>query len=111
MVPTQPTRDFPAEPHLCVWVQNVGGARATITAFELAYYSHPFLGLLRRGGEHEPVVKHADPIPRRLEPGEEWTTIVRRGSVVEKARIGGCLYCLVSHTMSKKPVSHRVRFQ
>ncbi|HEU4688175.1 MAG TPA: hypothetical protein VFS23_07450 [Vicinamibacterales bacterium] len=111
MIPTQPTRDFPAEPHLFVWVQNVGDAKTTITAFELAYYSHPLLRLFRRGGEPAPVVKHVDPIPRRLAPGEEWTTLVKRGSVVEKARTRGCLYCLVSHTLSRRPVSHRVRFQ
>jgi hypothetical protein len=111
MTPLEPTRDFPSKPHLFVWVRNVGDTKTTITTFGLTYYKNPLLGLVGRGGEHGIVIGHIDPLPKILQPGEQWTTFVKRGPLVENARNSGSLYCSVWHSMSRKPTTHKVGFE
>lgn len=112
MVPFEPTPDFPSEPHLFVWVRNVGDAKTTITTFGLDYYESRLLRYIRRGAERGVIIEPAgDLLPRVLEPGEQWSTVVKRSSPVEKARKQGVLLCCVWHTMSRRPARHVVRFE
>ena len=111
MIPIDPTPDFPSEPHLMIWVRNVGDAPTTLTTLALEYYRNRWSRLIRRGGEHGVVLKPAgDPLPMVLQPGQQWSSIVKRGSPVEKARDSGFLVCAMYHTMSRKPTRHLVRF-
>jgi hypothetical protein len=111
MVPLDPARAFPAEPHLFVWVRNIGDAPTTLTTLGFAYYSTAF-ARIRRHGEHGMVPKPAgESLPKALAPGEQWTTVIRRGfPFEERARRSGTLVCNVWHTMAKRPSRSVVRF-
>ncbi len=111
MVPLDhPTPDFPAEPHLVVWVRNVGDAPTTVTTFGLEYYRNRWLQLIRRGGKQGILLTAGESLPKVLRPGEQWSTVVKRGSPVDEAGRTVCSFVRCTTRMSRKPARHVVRF-
>lgn len=92
ILPFDPTPEWPAQPHLVVWVRNVGNAPTTLTGFAFTFYASRIDRRLRLEEKSDMIL---EPVPesllRVLAPGEQWTSLVRSSPLLDDARRGGVI--------------------
>lgn len=109
MSPGQAPPGTPPGPWTLVRVSNVGDQPTTLLALSFEVYSSHWSRLGRRPVESFAVFKTSrPPLPKRLEVGEDWATIIRPDARIPRALDGALLYVAAKDAHRKRPTRVRV---
>jgi hypothetical protein len=89
-------------------VCNVGTAKTTITNMCLVTYESIWKRKRLSRGFVVASPSAAQPIPFKLEVGEEWCGMATQDAKMQELIDGGKLWCEIYHSWSKKPIRGRV---
>jgi hypothetical protein len=97
--------------YIRVGIQNRGRAPTTVSGLGAFTYSSRF-NRFRKNSEHGFVIilpAFVEPLPKRLEPGEEWKGAFEQNGVIESALSSGVVEVIVSASHTDKPIRAEVR--
>jgi len=99
------------EKYIVVTVRNNGTTATTITTISFATYdswcARTRLKQSAAGVVPEPL--SSQPIPYKLDVGEQWVGAVKQNEYVEELLRSGRLWCDIWHSSSKRPAQVRVK--
>ena len=89
---------------------NRGNSATTITNF-CGYYAKSRWDVMRKKAQYFVVntTELSHPIPKLLNPGEEWKGMLDQGDLEKKKEGASFIYVGVVHNQSKKPIYKRVK--
>jgi hypothetical protein len=96
--------------YIAARVRNVGTAKTTITNMCFAAYDSSWKKFRRRSTADWVVASPSptQPVPFKLEVGEEWSGMAIQDDKMQRAIDGGNLWCAIYHSWSRRPIQERV---